>query len=365
MRKYVPYDGIYCDERMGGYPKYYLGGKPANADMRIPDEYLKGVFFLSVRKTAKSGQAEIDYFIGTGFIVSGPTRFKDMRIFYLVTAKHVLENAKAKGYEGKDIRMRVNTKDGKSITLPVVGPWYYPKNEATDIAVLPTPLFLFPELQLDIYHSPVENFATDEVIEKDGIGIGDDVFAIGLFNQHWGHERNIPIMRTGIVASMPQEPLQTEFGERNAFLIEIRSIGGLSGSPVYVHLDFWRHNPNQPPPTTVDGEYRVRWHMYMFGVISGHWDLERQDSAHELDREEVAAPEIVAATEDEERGKLNTGIAIVTPIQEVLDLINSDQVMAYRKKAERRYLSDLAKPTYDPIAPPRRKKPTRKKRPKK
>jgi hypothetical protein len=104
MTKFTPYDGIYCDDRMAGSPKYYLGGKPANADMRIPDEYLKGVFFLSVRKTAKSGQKEIDLFIGTGFIVSGPTRFKDMRIFYLVTAKHILENAKEKGYEDKDIR---------------------------------------------------------------------------------------------------------------------------------------------------------------------------------------------------------------------------------------------------------------------
>lgn len=355
MSKYIPYDGLYCDRRMGGFPKYYLGGKPASADMRIPDEYLKGVFFLSVRKTAKSCEEEIDYFIGTGFVVSGPTRFKDHRIYYLVTAKHIIESAKEAGYDDKDIRMRVNTKDGKSITLPVVGKWYYPKNEATDIAVMPTPLFLVPGLEVDMYHSQIDNFATDEVIKKEGIGLGDDVFAIGLFTQHWGRDRNIPIMRTGIVASMPQEPLQTEFGKRNAFLIEMRSIGGLSGSPVYVHLDFWRHHPDEPPPV-VNGEYRVRWHMYMFGVISGHWDLHRQDSAHD---------DIVAATEDEEMDKLNTGIAIVTPIQEVLDVINSEEVLAVRTKAERAFALSH-QPTNDPIVPPRRKKKsTRRKRPKK
>src|SRR5713226_5062614 len=88
--------GLYCDNRMGGWPKYSVG-RPPNYDMRIPDEYLKGVFFLSIKKTASSGE-EIDYFIGTGFVVSGPTRFKDQRIFYLVTAKHILEEAKAKGY---------------------------------------------------------------------------------------------------------------------------------------------------------------------------------------------------------------------------------------------------------------------------
>ncbi len=112
MTKGVPYSGIYCDERMGGF----LVGQPANADMRIPDEYLKGVFFLSVRRTASTGQEEIDYFIGTGFIVSCPTRFKNQRIFYLVTAKHVIEKAKAAGYD--EISIRVNTKDGTSLTLP-------------------------------------------------------------------------------------------------------------------------------------------------------------------------------------------------------------------------------------------------------
>src|SRR5215213_7383703 len=115
-------------------------------------------------------------------------------------------------------------------------------------------------------------------------------------------------MRRGVVAYMPQEPLPIKFGERNAFLIEMRSIGGLSGSPVFVHLDFWRHHPINPAPVHDEDEVvRLRWHMYMFGVISGHWDLRRQDSAQD---------NIVAATEDEEMDKLNTGIAIVTPIQE-------------------------------------------------
>lgn len=30
MTKTVPYDGLYCDDRMVGDPKYYLGGKPVN-----------------------------------------------------------------------------------------------------------------------------------------------------------------------------------------------------------------------------------------------------------------------------------------------------------------------------------------------
>jgi len=217
-----------------------------------------------------------------------------------------------------------------------------------------------PGVEFDLYHSPVENFATEDVIQKESIGIGDDVFAIGLFNQRWGHDRNIPIMRTGVIASMPEEPLPLTndddevIGKRNAYLVELRSIGGLSGSPVFVHLDFWRHDLNQPPPV-FDGEYRLNWHMYMFGVISGHWDLERQDSAQDF---------VVHATEDEEIDRLNTGIAIVTPIQEVLDIINGDEVMEYRKLAEREFAL-RNQPTYDVPNPRKQAKKKRKKRAKK
>jgi hypothetical protein len=70
---------------------------------------------------------------------------------------------------------------------------------------------------------------------------------------------------------------------------------------------------------------------------------------------------IVPANEDEEIDRLNTGIAIVTPIQEVLNIINGDEVMNYRKKAEREFVR-RHQPSYDPIVPPRRKKQTRKKR---
>ena len=47
-----------------------------------------------------------------------------------------------------------------------------------------------------------------EVIKKESIGIGDEIFTVGLFNQKWGEEKNSPIMRTGIIAAMPDEPLQ-------------------------------------------------------------------------------------------------------------------------------------------------------------
>ncbi|MDX6498107.1 MAG: hypothetical protein QOG23_1367 [Blastocatellia bacterium] len=338
MKSETPYNGLYCDNRMGGWPKYYLGHKPANADMRIPDEYLDGVVFLCVRKTAKSGLEEIDYFIGTAFLISEPTSFEGQRIFYLVTAKHLIEEWTKAGY---DISARFNTKDGQSITVKIGNYWHFSDNPAVDVAVMSIPVAVIPDLKLNAI--PIENFATDEVIERERIGIGDDVFAIGLFNQKWGHARNAPVMRTGIIASMPQEPLEKllpngEVGSRSAYLIEIRSIGGLSGSPVFANLPYWRPGPNMFESMVGLGDLKLRWTMHLLGLISGHWELEKQDS--------VADSLTDAAPRSEEIDSLNTGIAIVSPIHEVVKILASDAVMEMKKKAEIAYIEQF-QPTDD------------------
>ena len=45
----------------------------------------------------------------------------------------------------------------------------------------------------------------------------------------------MPILRMGNLAAYPQERVQVEGVEMDAYLIEARSIGGLSGSPVFYH----------------------------------------------------------------------------------------------------------------------------------
>jgi hypothetical protein len=74
--------------------------------------------------------------------------------------------------------------------------------------------------------------ATDEVIETEAIGIGDEVFMVGLFRNHLGRDRNEPIIRVGNIAAMPTDPIRSQvYGDMRAILVEARSIGGLSGSP--------------------------------------------------------------------------------------------------------------------------------------
>jgi hypothetical protein len=82
-----------------------------------------------------------------------------------------------------------------------------------------------------------------------------------------GRQRNIPIVRIGNVASMPHEPVATKNrGAIEAYLVEARSVGGLSGSPVLVQLGIVR-------PKTDDPGADLDFHMgkrtwYLLGVCT-------------------------------------------------------------------------------------------------
>jgi len=88
--------------------------------------------------------------------------------------------------------------------------------------------------ELDVSHIPIGLFADEKTIAHHKLGVGDEVFATGLFTEVTETTRNIPIVRTGTVAMIPGEKIP--FGKNliEAYLVELRSIGGLSGSPVFV-----------------------------------------------------------------------------------------------------------------------------------
>ena len=293
--------------------------------MRIPDDYLESVCFLCV-KFDRDGQEVVEFF-GTGFLVSIATRYSTMRIYCLVTAKHLINRWRAANHP--DLYVRMNTDDDRSITWPLPDDWHYSDNPAVDVAAV----FIPTVPGIKMHSIAIENFATDKVIHEESIGIGDDVFAIGLFTKKSGNQRNTPIMRTGIIASMPEEPLETGEddelpGTCNVYLVELRSIGGISGSPVFVYLDFWRLGPNMFESRIDLGGLTIRRNMYLLGLIRGHWNLERRGVAHD---------HVPPATEDEEVENLNTGIAMVTPIQDVLSVINGPEMTRIRTMAEDDY----------------------------
>jgi hypothetical protein len=153
--------------------------------------------------------------MGTAFFVSIPADLgvTEAAYVYLVTAKHCVEKAKRYG----SLFIRINVKGGSVEYLEIKDEWTYNDDEGSDVAVLP---FSLPD-NADCSIAPVEMLATDEIIEEKRIGVGDDVVVTGLFTKRSGQSKNIPILRSGMIAAMPGEPLVGEGGEEyRAYLIE-------------------------------------------------------------------------------------------------------------------------------------------------
>jgi hypothetical protein len=244
---------------------------------------------------------------------------------FAVTARHVIDKAAADGGDDR-VWLRLNTSTGGSdwLDLPVSMWRWHPRDDAAvreayrgdpyyDVAAclfVPDPeKFQFTSVRTDV-------LVDDEKIARYSIAPGDDVFLTGLFANHLGRDRNLPIVRCGNLAAMPEEPVATEAGPMEAFLIEARSVGGLSGSPCFVSL----------------GEYRLigrelqrqdQLAIFLLGMVHGHWDATRGD--------------IVPAAAGEEEA-INKGIAIVIPAQHILETIRQEAFAAEVAEEKQRYL---------------------------
>jgi len=313
---------LYCDTRIGGKKRWVLGN-PQEANVRVPDEIKRCVCFLCV-KINRNGREVMEYG-GTAFFVSIPGFRSENGLAhtYLVTAKHCVEQAKKYG----ELYLRMNTKAGGSEFVKVTSEWVYPDNEAVDVAINYD--MGIPDI-FDTISFSTQWFAVGEVIPNANIGIGDELFISGLFTQHFGTQRNLPIIRTGIIAAMPEEPLEDKSTglSYDAYLAESRSIDGLSGSPVFVVTD------TNPLLLDISEEPSVpnERSIYLLGLIRGHWDIETQTNPVDF--------AVDAA------GKINMGIAIITPIQEVLTLLERDDLVKARRESEREYYKRYA-PTLD------------------
>lgn len=174
--------------------------------MRVPDRLLNCVGFISHACSTP------DY-IGTAFIA--------------VTAKHVAEEI-----QGKQFLIGVNFKDGKMGWFGSDMKWWYHPTEPESVDVAVT--IFTPTERFDTEHVPESIFATNDRIKHYSIGVGDEINVVGLFTRFFGSERHTPIVRTGNIAMMPSDKLPTNGSEAEVYLVEGRSIGGLSGSPVFV-----------------------------------------------------------------------------------------------------------------------------------
>jgi hypothetical protein len=156
------------------------------------------------------------------------------------------------------------------------------------------------------------------IAEKD-IGCASEVFTAGLLVNHFGRERNVPIIRVGNIAAMPEEEVDLggSLGVQEVYLIESRSIGGLSGSPVFLYT---------PPARIVRGNVMFSEkenHEYLMGVNIGLFETGAHADAVDRDREN---------RRERFLEKMSAGISVVVPIQRVVEIIEADNLSDQRRQ---------------------------------
>lgn len=179
-----------------------------------------------------------------------------------------------------------------------------------------------PPNEYDITHVHVEpELLTEAIITEHQIGPGEEIFTTGMFNTVLGTNLNRPIVRIGTIAAMPAEPIETRSGySLPSYLVEVRSIAGLSGSPVFVHMAPLRVLRGRTVTETV-----AKTH-YFLGVMQGAF--------HTSDATDMVSPD-----EDFAPGDMNAGIGVVTPGTHVMELLNIPEL----KDARERIVVELAK----------------------
>jgi len=293
---------MYCDRRMGGTERWFFS-EPPDTNMRIPNWVRKCVVFLAYRDD--TGKV---YLAGTGFLVFRPVSDIVGGFVYLVTAAHVIQGIKDKGCD--KVFIRIDFKDGTGKWAETdVGQWiFHPTDPLVDVAVLQISGQFAGLVAVEPFTLHVM-ISSSELAEK-GVGVGTEVFLSGLFTEHPGVERNIPIVRVGNIAATPEEKVKSGRGFIDAYLVETRSIGGLSGSPVFVHLGLWHKDKGVLKMATSDEGI-----IYFLGLMQGHWD------SPGLSQADVASDE---SQKTEER--VNMGIGIVVPAEKIVEVIRHPKI---------------------------------------
>lgn len=288
-------------------------------DLQIPPELKKNVVFLGIMEGGDFRQK------ATAFFVGYRTKFGDL--LHLVTAEHVVANLRLKGHS--HVYLRSNIPNFPLSELSLNDQWYFhPDAEKNPVDVAITPIYLrgMPEgVEPVINVLDTAAFVTPDNIKDREWGVGDEIVVIGLFRNHYGKTKNIPLVRIGSLAALPEEPVKTKWGYIDAYLVELHSIGGLSGSPVYIHH----------PPFRVSHEGKAHIvrgaRLNLLGLMQGHFDVPnlREDSAMDDD--------------DDTGGSINTGVGVVVPAHKILETLNHPDLKAQRDALVARSERDAAK----------------------
>jgi hypothetical protein len=309
---------MYCDRRLGGSERWSFF-PPDDAAMRIPPQFLRTICYIG---HFSGGE---DVLEGTGFFIGVPAPDSKNpampdRSLYVVTAKHVADRVDSNFW------IRINQQDGTSIPINGDGlEWHHhpawSDNNQIDVAVCLIPY----SKKLDLIAPEPSIFVMNPA--EQGIGIGDEAFVIGLFTNLSGSKRNTPIARTGNLAMLPEEKIPTDEndkkGEMEAYLLEVRSYGGMSGAPVFIReteVSRVTKVDTYGIPYLEETEVAGGGRIWLIGLMHGHW---------EVDNDQIRT---ISAQHDEADAMLNLGIALVVPAYQINETLEGPKCVEERER---------------------------------
>jgi hypothetical protein len=263
--------------------------------MLVNDKLRKCVAFVAWKKGDEYTNG------GTAFFVLHRIEDSQLSQMYAVTAAHVIEDTD-RASDGS-IYLRLNDQAGRCSFLTTKrADWEFHEDERVDVAAMPLGWSNSEVIQkYDHLAAFAEHFISEESIKHLEIAPGEELFFPGLFTPHPGLEVNIPILRTGTLATLPAVQVSTKRGLATVFLAEVRSFGGHSGSPVFVHFG------------TVERVHTLRKRGVatplmptLLGLVHGHIPLYGRDE------------------------KFNSGIAAVVPAADILHVLNQPRLVEQR-----------------------------------
>jgi hypothetical protein len=225
------------------------------ADMHIDGQFINCVSFIGK-------QTEVGFYAeGTCFFLQ-VVEEEHMLFTYAVTASHIIRNL-----TGDVISIRVQRRPDlpPKIFNTSKSEWHNHPDPDIDICAYTIDWRIWnTDNDLNILALTQGVILTPEKQKLLGFGVGSDVFIPSAFVAALGERQNIPVVRFGHVAAMALEPIAVASPKRPAFLIETRSLGGMSGSPVMFHTDPARSGQRETLQTD-DAGFLIT--PYLFG-----WD---------------------------------------------------------------------------------------------
>jgi hypothetical protein len=291
-------------------------------------EILKTIVFISVEANEPGEPGKLVRLRGTGFLVVVPdSRLGDSSGFgYLVTNRHVAEaveqdeSGNCKPLQIRAMYVTLNLKEpvngNRSERMPIPLSrevhWYFPKDEASDLAVLPFGI----SNKYDVKKVLPEQFLTEERLGQLHVVAGDRVLTGGFYSGYVGLHAIQPILREGVLAMLPDGPMNTTMCKSGGlYLADVHVIPGNSGSPIFIIPAL-----GLGTGVSLGGLSNV---FGLLGVVSGYM-YETSDFT------------LRASTTWKGSLNANSGISVVVPAQQLKDLLDSPELLRQRDQVATR-----------------------------